>query len=278
MPQSRVEHGADDAAYQRIRPHTRRCKRVQRLDQPTSETPRIHDHLGDDRHEHRDDHRHARTDEPCRNDCRDDDLSERGHRSEAQHPRDVVLAWMHRRHARGGVQHDGPQRGVCGEEDLGRRDGAQRQHGDRHQRDCRNGAQKVDTGHHIAPHGGYESDGETQCCAEGHGQCRGQRGDAEGVCEVSGELAAAYEFHERAQDVARGWQVLVVEQPGSLERLPTDDRSHRHRKPAERDDRPASHHRPAAPRPAGGEPAGSPAVRGSRVGRADAGVRFPSRE
>ena len=121
-----------------------------------------------------------------------------------QHPRDVVLARMNRGHTRGGVQHDRPQRGVCGEDDLGRGMGPKRQHRDRHQRDGGDGAQEVDARHPISPHQRYESDGESQCCAEGHRHCRGQRRDAEGVRDIAGEFTARVRVQRARASTSRG--------------------------------------------------------------------------
>ena len=79
------------------------------------------------------------------------DLSDRGRAGEMQHPRDVVLARVYGRGARGRAQHDRPQRGIDREHELGRRGRSQRQHRDRNQRDCRDRPQKIDRGDDIAP-------------------------------------------------------------------------------------------------------------------------------
>jgi len=176
---------------------------VHRLGEAAAETLGRHHHLGDDRDEKRDDHGHPRTDEPCRNHGRDNDLQHGGHRADVQHSGDVVLPGVHRRDTARGVQDDRPQRGVRGERDLGHPNRPEGQHRDRHQRNGWNRAQKVHRRHRIATYLRYQPDGQPERSAERHADgCRHDR-DTERVRDAVDEYATACQIHERGQHFSR---------------------------------------------------------------------------
>ena len=176
--------------------------------------------------------------------------------SEMQHPRDVVLTRMHRRHTRGGMQHDRPRRGVGGEDDLGRGNGAEGQDRHRHQRDGRDGAQEVDAGHPISPDGGMKPMANPSAAPRVIATPR--KTPRRRVCARDRRRVRRSARVQRAPPARPAVTAGIHSRAARQLRAPASRRLRRPaREPAERNGRPASHRRPAALRPEGAEPASS---------------------
>ena len=208
-PQPRVEQEADESADERIGPHACGCKGIQRLDEAAAESPRVHDHLGDDRNEQPDHGGKPCTDQPGPHRRGNHDLAHGRHGREVQYSRDVVLTRVYCRNTTCRVQHDRPQRRIGRENQLGRDSRPESKDRNRHQRDRRNRAKEVDRRHRVAPHRRREPNGETQYSSECQRDSRRQQCHAERMAEVSGELPGLDQDHKRGKDIEWRGKLLI---------------------------------------------------------------------